>query len=294
MRGYVNRFAKLFVFILFFWASLAYAKKPAAPALTNADCLACHSDASLTTERDGKQVSLQVKEEPYKASIHGMMFQCVDCHKDVKEVPHGTGLAKPQCATCHADQQKVYESSYHAKAIAGGDAKAARCVDCHGGPHEILPSGDANSKVNHKNIPQTCASCHNNKLVTDGTGLSNQPVLSYQESVHGKLVAGGSEKAAVCTDCHGGHDILSAGDPKSTIFKANVPNTCAKCHDSQKTEFMASIHGQAVTRGNMHAPVCTDCHGIHLIKRPVDPTSSVSAQNLARTTCAQCHESVKL
>jgi hypothetical protein len=212
-------------------ASVAYAaKKPAATKLTNADCLACHSDASLTTERDGKQVSLQVKEETYKNSIHGMMFNCTDCHTDVKEVPHGTGLAKPKCATCHADQQKIYETSYHAKAIAGGDTKAAHCTDCHGGPHEILPSSDPASRTNHKNIPQTCASCHNNAMVTVGAGLSSQPSISYAESVHGKAVAGGSEKAAVCTDCHGAHNILGAGDSSSSTYKGNVPQTCAKCH----------------------------------------------------------------
>jgi cytochrome b subunit of formate dehydrogenase len=57
---------------------------------------------------------------------------------------------------------------------------------------------------------------------------------------------------------------------------------------------MSSIHGQALTRGNWQAPVCTDCHGIHTIKAPSDPASSVSAYNLARSTCARCHESVRL
>jgi cytochrome b subunit of formate dehydrogenase len=107
-------------------------------------------------------------------------------------------------------------------------------------------------------------------------------------------VAAGSEKAAVCTDCHGTHEILAASDPNSSIFKFNVPATCAKCHGPVKQEFMQSIHGQAVARGNWQAPVCTDCHGIHTIKSHADPNSSVSAQNLARVTCARCHEGVRL
>jgi len=49
-----------------------------------------------------------------------------------------------------------------------------------------------------------------------------------------------------------------------------------------------------ISRGNGLAPVCTDCHGIHSIKAHIDPNSSVSEQNLARTTCAQCHEGVRL
>jgi cytochrome b subunit of formate dehydrogenase len=57
---------------------------------------------------------------------------------------------------------------------------------------------------------------------------------------------------------------------------------------------MQSIHGQGISRGNGLAPVCTDCHGIHSIKAHIDPNSSVSEQNLARTTCARCHEGVRL
>jgi cytochrome b subunit of formate dehydrogenase/nitrate/TMAO reductase-like tetraheme cytochrome c subunit len=82
--------------------------------------------------------------------------------------------------------------------------------------------------------------------------------------------------------------------PKSSIFKFNVPATCAKCHTSVQQEFAQSIHGQAISRGNWQAPVCTDCHGIHSIKAHLDPNSSVSAQNLARITCARCHEGVRL
>ena len=56
----------------------------------------------------------------------------------------------------------------------------------------------------------------------------------------------------------------------------------------------ADIHGQAITKGNSQAPVCTDFHGIHSIKSHLDPNSSVAAKNLARTTCARCHEGVRL
>jgi cytochrome b subunit of formate dehydrogenase len=128
----------------------------------------------------------------------------------------------------------------------------------------------------------------------EASGHSAQQFISYQESVHGRAVAAGSEKAAVCTDCHGSHEILQASDPKSSIFKFNVPDTCAKCHQLVKQEFVQSIHGQAIARGNGLAPVCTDCHGIHSIKSHLDPNSSVAAANLAKVTCARCHEGVRL
>ena len=125
-------------------------------------------------------------------------------------------------------------------------------------------------------------------------GLSVQMAASYEQSVHGHAVAAGSEKAAVCTDCHGTHEILDAKDSKSPIFKFNVPLTCGKCHDAVSKEFQQSIHGTAVAQGNWQAPVCTDCHGIHSIKSHLDPNSPVNAQNLAQATCARCHEGVRL
>jgi len=273
---------------------LAASRPKTVPKPTNEECLVCHGDSGLTTERNGKPVSLFVNPDKFTNSIHGAMFVCVDCHTDLKTSPHQAKPAKINCATCHADQQADYDRSFHAQAIASGDGKAATCTDCHGSPHELLPASDPNARVSHLNIPKTCGTCHGQKFVMGASGHRTQPFFSYQESVHGRAVASGSEQAAVCTDCHGAHEILAAADSKSPIFKFNVPATCAKCHASVKKEFVQSIHGQAISRGNWQAPVCTDCHGIHSIKSHFDPNSSVAAQNLARTTCARCHEGVRL
>ena len=263
-----------------------------APKMSNQDCLACHSDSSLTKDENGKQVSLYVDDAKFKASIHSA-FSCTDCHTDIKAFPHEPTPAKPVCATCHADQQTAYDHGVHAKAAAAGNTNVAKCQDCHGSVHELLPWSDPKSKVARANIPRTCGACHGQKFVMASSGVSSAPFTSYQESVHGKAVAAGSGTAAVCTDCHGTHEILGAGDPKSPIAKLNVPETCAKCHDSVKQEFVQSIHGQALARGNWAAPVCTDCHGIHSIKAPSDPKSAVASGNVGNT-CAACHASVKL
>jgi cytochrome b subunit of formate dehydrogenase len=289
------RFVQFGLLCLFFsFAISAFAANKAAPKPTSEDCLACHGDSTMTTELNGKQVSLSVNADGFKNSIHGTMFTCVDCHSDVKTSPHETTPAKVSCAQCHADQQAAYDRSYHAKAIKAGDVQAATCVNCHGSPHELLPASDPKSRVNHANIPATCGACHGQKFVMAASGHSAQVFVSYEESVHGKAVAAGSEKAAVCTDCHGSHEILAASDPKSPIFKFNVPATCAKCHDNVEEQFAQSIHGQAIAHGNWQAPVCTDCHGIHSIKAHLDANSSVSAANLSQVTCARCHEGVRL
>jgi cytochrome b subunit of formate dehydrogenase len=270
------------------------AKKPGkAPArMTNDECLACHSDPTLAKDEGGKQISLHVDDVKFKASTHSI-FGCTDCHADIKGFPHDPTPVMPKCSSCHADQQAAYDRGVHAKAASAGNTNVAKCQDCHGSVHEILPASDPRSKVAHTNIPTTCGACHGQKFAMASGGMTAAAYTSYQESVHGKAVAAGSEKAAVCTDCHGEHDILSAVDPKSPINKFNVPATCAKCHNDIKQQYMQSIHGTAIARGNWQAPVCTDCHGIHTIKGPKDANSSVAAANV-KNTCASCHEGVRL
>src|SRR5438270_4717357 len=71
-------------------ASLSAAVKKDPPKPTVDECLACHSDAGLTHEVKGKQVSLLVDPESFKNSIHGSIFTCVDCHSDAKSAAHET------------------------------------------------------------------------------------------------------------------------------------------------------------------------------------------------------------
>ncbi len=266
----------------------------AAQKLKDADCLACHGDNTLTKDVNGKPVSLFVEEAKLKHSIHGSMLACVDCHTDVKSLAHDVPPKKVTCAQCHADAQTAYAHSTHALAAKVSTAPAASCSDCHASPHEILAVDDAKSPVNHSNIPATCGRCHGQKFLMESNGHSAQPFLSYQESVHGKAVEKGSLRAAVCTDCHGAHDIIPANDARSPIYKFNVPFTCGKCHTDVQKKFMGSIHGQGIARGNGLAPVCTDCHGIHSILSHKNPNSPVAEKNVSRDTCAPCHEGVRL
>ncbi len=291
MRSAGKLCALAIVVLLLSWTSLARAQhKP-----KDADCLACHADPTLsTTDANGKTVSLTVDAEKMKQSIHGGMFSCVDCHKDVKSSPHENTPARITCAQCHADEQAAYKHSFHAIAKRPDGTPAATCVDCHGDAHSILPSSDTKSPVFHSNIPATCGSCHGQKLLMQSNGGSSQVFVAYQDSVHGRAVKNGSQTAAVCTDCHGSHQILPANDARSLVNKFNVPATCGRCHAAVQSVFTESIHGQAIARGNGLAPVCTDCHGIHTIKEPSDPNSSVSDQNLSTTTCARCHQGVRL
>ncbi len=258
------------------------------------DCLSCHNEPTLTHEVDGKEQSLYIDGSVFHDSAHGPL-ECGDCHSDIKAFPHDPTPKPVACESCHADEQKAYLTSVHGVARVNGNHRAAKCLDCHGGnAHAIVTASDLKSPVHHTNIPATCGRCHGEQYVMDSGGLTTTQFNSYGKSVHGRAVAAGSEKAAVCTDCHGSHEILPAGNVKSSIFKFNVPNTCGQCHADIAKQYTASIHGQAIAKGVWQAPVCTDCHGIHSIRQHLDPNSQVANARIASSTCAQCHESVRL
>ena len=78
------------------------------------------------------------------------------------------------------------------------------------------------------------------------------------------------------------------------VNRLQIPGTCAACHEKQAKEFETSVHASALAKGNLDAPVCTDCHGEHDIKKHTDPSSPVHNTNMAQQVCAECHASVRL
>ena len=217
-------------------------------------------------------------------------LQCTGCHGPGKTLPYLGG------AQFHSAPHTEYDRSFHAVSKKNG-AKSARCLDCHtrdGDLTTLLPAADPKSTINRSNIAETCGRCHGDKSVMQGSGISERPFLSYRESVHAKAIARGNNNAAVCTDCHNSHDIQPASNPKSSIAKVNIPGTCGRCHQTESTEFVQSVHGEAVLRGVSRSPACTDCHGIHKIDSPADRTTPNAAEALATESCAKCHEGVAL
>lgn len=217
-------------------------------------------------------------------------LQCQGCHGPGKQLPYLAG------SLFHNAPHTEYDRGFHARALQAG-TKAASCLDCHTRNRDmttILPASDPKSTINRANIAESCGRCHGDKNVMQGSGISNRPLLAYRESVHAKAIARGNMSAAVCTDCHNAHDIEPAANAQSTIARVNIPNTCGKCHRTESTEFMQSIHGQAITRGVSRSPVCTDCHGIHNIVMPFEGDKSSMLPSVGTDSCARCHEGVTL
>lgn len=229
-------------------------------------------------------------------SIHSMIgiAACSSCHGSVHEIGAAAKIEPSKCAECHAAEAKEFSQSIHGQAAKGGDPDAPSCESCHGPVHGILASGEDKSPVAKKNQAAVCAKCHADAgfLARHKIPIAH-PVEQYLQSVHGKAVAQGKD-AAVCADCHGGHKILPARDPQSTVSRWNVATTCGKCHADIAKTFLESVHGEAIKAGNADAPDCADCHGEHLILAPADVASPVNASRLSAETCGRCHGDARL
>jgi cytochrome b subunit of formate dehydrogenase len=167
-------------------------------------------------------------------------------------------------------------------------------VSCHAKPvvPDGQPAGSAAIKVAQEKL---CLTCHlDDPTVRDRMGPGVGFISAYEKSVHGGALLRGNAAAANCVDCHGSHEMKRGRDPSSRVSKERIPETCAKCHRDVAEAYAGSVHGVAVAKGNVAAPVCTDCHGEHDILRHTDPRSPVAAGNVSTMVCSPCHSSVRL
>jgi hypothetical protein len=262
-------------------SAAAAGRQTPVPAPSNAACLACHKASAL------------------EGSVHASM-SCRDCHAilpgEGKDVPHAKTLPLVDCnANCHREPNvkqpglspAAYADSVHGQGVKRGEQDVARCWDCHG-KHNIKPVEDPDSVVSRKNIPLVCSRCHENMNVIVKYNIhAESPYQEYLKSVHGRAVLekGLSKFAAVCTDCHGVHNIQGVGEVHK---QARDPETCGKCHPVIFAEYKDSIHGVQALKGNIDVPLCVDCHGEHTVASPREAAAPTSKKNIP-DTCSGCH-----
>ena len=207
-------------------------------------------------------------------------------------------VAKPgaMCGVCHSDIRVQFDRGIH-------KAEGIACVSCHGGDPNATTVATAHRPPfggvpKRRDIPALCASCHADVSRMRPYNLPSDQYVLYQTSQHGIRLAKGDEHVAVCTDCHGVHEIRPPSDPKSSVFARNIPSTCGKCHgdaalmgtyghkDNPVADYTAGVHGKAfLAGGNDAAPECTRCHGSHGATPP-------GMGDVAKV-CGQCHARVR-
>jgi len=261
------------------------------------ECVACHRTATAPHERLPRVrcADCHDKVEPALAEgAHGRRGAqarapaptCTACHgtHDVRPV---AAFSIDTCATCHAGQVRQYRESIHGASRRRGDSEAATCRSCHGAAHALLAKSDPRAPTYHLNLPRTCAACHADPELAKRHNIAVGAVYQlYMDSIHGRAVTrSGLLVAANCSDCHGAHDIKPHTAPTSRVFRANVPGTCGACHAGVLKDYAQSIHGREAARGSARAPVCTDCHSAHQIRR----TEAAPWQLDVIRECGTCH-----
>ncbi len=174
---------------------------------------------------------------------------CIDCHGGHAVSSFGNdrlGIVQ-KCKSCHEKVYEVYARSVHGAALLKENNKDVPiCTDCHSS-HSIK---DPASSEFRESLTETCAKCHANATIMGKYGLSIDVVKTYLSDFHGVTIGlyqreqkDGPRRyepdrpMAVCTDCHGTHDIASVSGIGVQTFKKTLQKRCKTCHSNASENF---------------------------------------------------------
>ncbi|MDD5191013.1 MAG: cytochrome c3 family protein [Dehalococcoidales bacterium] len=232
-------------------------------------CTNCHSTISgyphpkvdAVTRREYSlalyEACKQCHFENYTKTLDGMHYTvlangdmnapvCVDCHgfHDVQKPAEPRSRISQTCAPCHQTAYNQYALSVHGAAlIQDNNLDVPVCTDCH------ITHGfkDPRTPAFRFESVDICSKCHGNAQLMEKYGISTSVVKTYLQDFHGatvSLAAKGNKDiwvdTAVCTDCHGVHNIESVSASDSPVIKANLLHVCQKCHPDATTNFPAA------------------------------------------------------
>jgi predicted CXXCH cytochrome family protein len=175
----------------------------------------------------------------------------------------------------------VYNASVHGK-------QNQPCIQCHPDVDpQAHPKGEAawqdlgvrtRRDLSSKLYRDACVKCHPDQYAANLDGA------------HQKAIAAGDTSAAICTDCHGTHNITVATEPRS-----KGSQMCERCHSQIFELYKQSVHGSALLgQGNPDVPSCTDCHQVHSTQGPLEDTATSSFRLFSPEICRKCHADAKL
>ncbi|HUP46072.1 MAG TPA: cytochrome b N-terminal domain-containing protein [Thermoanaerobaculia bacterium] len=203
------------------------------------------------------------------------------------------------CMACH-EGMEAFAEDVHAQS-------GLSCHDCHGGNPDPALSDDPAAAMDagfrpnpylgvprRPDIPEFCGRCHSSAATMRrfNPAARVDQVTEYWSSQHGIKLRAGDARVATCIDCHSVHDIKRRTQLDSPVHANHVAETCSRCHSDaaliqsiptdQYARWRVSVHANALlTKNDLAAPTCNDCHGNHGAAPPgVESVSFV---------CGQCH-----
>lgn len=204
-------------------------------------CRACH-EAQANEARDGMHARAL-------AAGNRDAAVCVDCHgsHDVGRPDSPRHKMASRCGRCHGAIYAQYISSAHGRSLLEVDnPDVPSCADCH----EAHRQEDPRTQAFRLKSPELCARCHADAKLMRKYDLTPDVFNTYVADFHGRTVTLFDRKhpdqrinTAVCTDCHGIHDIQRTSDANSAVIKQNLLNTCRRCHPDATVNFPDSWVG---------------------------------------------------
>jgi cytochrome b subunit of formate dehydrogenase len=289
-NSYTNRLSLIsliFILSLFVLPEKIYSQ-------SNDDCLMCHSDNTLTMEKNGRKISLYVDQKVFQKSVHGEL-DCVSCHVgfNLNNIPHKKNIQPVNCLMCHQDAP--VQHPFHPRMLKANGIDGTPDVNCRGchGTHDITSPETPGTKFSKSNIVNACGSCHNDEKT------------KYETSAHANGLREGVKGVPECLTCHKNPIVLTSAVKDTTKLKIAQNDLCLSCH-LDNTEIRArtspsagfipsytkSVHGKALLAGNGKAANCVNCHTAHREKPESDPTSTINRFNIPNT-CGKCHGKIE-
>ncbi|MBN1905359.1 MAG: hypothetical protein JW927_09700 [Deltaproteobacteria bacterium] len=185
------------------------------------DCISCHSE---NPESGIPQILIA----EFKASIHGSMMTCAECHSYIEE-GHEAGDVdeKVNCNMCHQ------QANLHGATANAGSRP--ECYTCHT-KHSILPSHFEKSTVNRAHLEERCSECHEAQY---GKSVYMKGFTSFRIRSHKKEDFSREFNETNCIGCHQGMAIHGTAEKISA-------DDCAKCHmKDNKNAMMGRFHAAA-------------------------------------------------
>lgn len=203
----------------------------------SARCRRCHF-LNYARTREGVHAAL-------RGGKSGSPPTCVDCHGSHGMQPPQrprAGISR-RCGACHREQFDAYAKSVHGRALLDeGNEDVPVCTDCHRA-HDIA---DPRAEAFTERVPRMCGRCHADEERMKRYRLSTEVLSTYLADFHGATTPRGRANypgpereappvrdgrvVAVCTDCHGVHDIEKARGDGMARIRARLEKSCAKCH----------------------------------------------------------------
>ncbi len=251
---------------------------------TTKDCLLCHRYTNLACfeKNTGSKKTLSINEDFFLNTVHSKL-NCIECHCDIKEIPHQS--AKPvDCGIkCHLKDPASEKDFSHEPIVTAfsqgihaskdgrllspfiNDGGPPKCKYCHQNPLYL-----SSTRI-RKDMEQRCKECHPQK------GWINQFMKHFLSRENPRW--NNKEIVGLCNNCHANKELMA---------KYGVPSTA---------EFKKSHHFNNIKFETSNAAHCLNCHAPsklgfspHQLQSPKDPNSPLG-QNKRLATCAQadCH-----